>query len=52
MVIMGGLLVATFMTPVFLPTLYGLWFKMPCDTQPSASEEEVAESAVSPVAAG
>ncbi len=35
MVIMGGLLVATLLTLVFLPALYGLWFKVPYDAQPA-----------------
>ena len=36
--IMGGLFVATFLTLLFLPALYALWFRKVLDGKSSASE--------------
>ena len=40
--IMGGLFVATFLTLLFLPGLYALWFRKSLD-RPAAAEPEAAE---------
>ena len=41
--IMGGLFVATFLTLLFLPGLYALWFRKSLDERgPSAEEREAA----------
>jgi multidrug efflux pump subunit AcrB len=37
--IMGGLFVATFLTLLFLPALYGLWFRKRLDERGGAAEE-------------
>jgi multidrug efflux pump len=36
--IMGGLFVATFLTLLFLPALYALWFRRSLDAAPAAEE--------------
>lgn len=41
--IMGGLFVATFLTLLFLPALYALWFRKHLDEHGGATEEEAAE---------
>ncbi|GJD97911.1 efflux RND transporter permease subunit [Methylobacterium iners] len=38
--IMGGLLVATFLTLLFFPALYAFWFRKRLDDQPAAADEE------------
>jgi hypothetical protein len=47
--IMGGLFVATFLTLLFLPALYALWFRRSLDGQGSApvqADPPVAEAAI------
>ncbi|WP_020174406.1 efflux RND transporter permease subunit [Methyloferula stellata] len=39
-VIMGGLFVATFLTLLFLPALYSLWFRKSLGSQPAAQDTE------------
>jgi multidrug efflux pump len=40
--IMGGLFVATFLTVLFLPALYALWFRKHLDARPASAAESVA----------
>ena len=47
-VIMGGLFVATFLTLLFLPALYALWFRKSLDAAPQAA----AAMGEAPVATG
>jgi len=51
--IMGGLFVATFLTLLFLPALYALWFRKSLDVaaQPTLSESQATLSATAPLAA-
>jgi len=51
--IMGGLFVATFLTLLFLPALYALWFRKSLDVaaQPTLPESQAALSATAPLAA-
>jgi len=43
--IMGGLFVATFLTLLFLPALYALWFRMRLDERGSSEEKPPAAEA-------
>lgn len=46
--IMGGLFVATFLTLLFLPALYALWFRRSLDERGETPAEEPAEQGVLP----
>ncbi len=42
--IMGGLLVATFLTLLFLPSLYALWYRKRLDERGEATDDVLARS--------
>lgn len=47
--IMGGLFVATFLTLLFLPALYAVWFRSSLDDAPVASTNEHSDTDAAPV---
>jgi multidrug efflux pump len=48
-VIMGGLFVATFLTLLFLPALYSLWFRKSLGSQPAAQDTEPSHRTGEPI---
>jgi multidrug efflux pump len=49
---MGGLFVATFLTLLFLPALYALWFRRSLDARGASEAAPTVEAELAPASAG